>query len=471
MKKPIVIFVTILIFTITACHVGEKKVVEAKLTKNLQDKTLQAKTNTAPPIDVISNKDQEIELEMNAFSQLITPEATTADLKAYIDENLEYLNPHEIEEALEFILIYQTETMDDFIITEEIYNEQYKDLNQSLIDKISNEQIKAQYKLLLDSFLRIEFDEDYSYVTTDWQAIKKLSPYLPAAYEELIDLYIKNDKAEYYGEQVDVKARGQEIIKVEKMVKNSDSLLFNKLANELYQTLLYQLFIGPEGSHEYFWWDKNSEKYKDLIKLSQQYSDSLFSSIINDIAQVGMEEVYTPDLINKYLTFGLDSGKRIETLYYNQDEGIYRIFQVEIPDNQGLEKSINQMITSEIANCIEENAYGDFYISTDLKYADDQYISYEIFLDYSDMEGNVENKYFYKTLDYLQGKYINLEEYLGASFDSIKHELEKYLGQELEACPDFILFANDISVLSYNQEGDAQYIGSLNLKDIYHLKN
>lgn len=87
-----------------------------------------------------------------------------------------------------------------------------------------------------------------------------------------------------------------------------------------------------------------------------------------------------------------------------------------------------------------------------------------------DLKGNEDSTSFYRTLDYEQEKYITLDEYLDSSFDSKKPELERILDIEIDYCPDFILFSDDISLL-YNEKEGTGYIGSLNQKDLYHLKN
>lgn len=73
---------------------------------------------------------------------------------------------------IEYLLIYQTETIADFSITEGYFDNVYDDMNQSVIDSISDKQLKAGYKELLDSSLILKFSENYPYVDTNWKSLK-----------------------------------------------------------------------------------------------------------------------------------------------------------------------------------------------------------------------------------------------------------------------------------------------------------
>lgn len=89
-----------------------------------------------------------------------------------------------------------------------------------------------------------------------------------------------------------------------------------------------------------------------------------------------------------------------------------------MPDNKQKENSINNIIKTDIDNYIQyENIQDVLYLSTDLKYVDEQYISYEIYLNFNDSNGNEDNVYLYRTIDYTQEKFITLEQYLGADLD------------------------------------------------------
>ncbi len=475
-KKLILIISIMLIITMTACSSPKNEVVETNPVEEIKEEVPTKDANTGSLIDVSTDKKENVSPEMDAFLKMLTWDTSAADLKSYIKENIQYVSQEEAEKMIEFLLIYQTEAIEDFMITEDHFNEVYNHMNIAVIESISDKKLKASYKLLLDSSLILKFSEGYPYIDTDWESLREFSPYLHEDYDEVFDLYSKiNSKAEnlaYDPDEVDVLTPGDNIIKTETIVMNNDSSFLRKIANELYEAEIYNLMLGPEASHIYFWDEKDSEEYNDLMKLATKYPDSVFAKIINEIDNINIEEVSdVTKVIQKYTDFGLGSNKYMKTFNYNEGQGEYQIIQISIPEDKQKEDKVNNIIKMDIDKYIEEeNIDGDFYISTDLKHADEQYISYEIYLEYKDWQGNEDSKYFYRTLDYLGEKYITLEEYLGKNFDLIKPDLERITGMELDTCPEFILYSDDISLFYMGEYGN-EHIGSLNLKDLLLIMN
>lgn len=472
-KKLMLILVIMLIFLVPACNKTEKIPVQAEVVEEIKEEGSASHFDKDLPIDPSPDSEEKISPEMDGFLKILTPETTTARLKAYMEENIQYVSKEEAEEMLEFLLIYQTETIADFLITEGFFDQVYEDMDESAIESNLDEKIKADYKLLSDSSLTTNFSENHLYIDRDWESLKKFSPYLPQVYDEVFNLYIQLGNYEYDGELVDVTALGQEIIKTESLVRKHNSIFFKKIANELYEGQLYDLLLGPEGSHVYLWEDKNGKEYGQLMELSEEYPESKFSQIINEMDQIGTEEISDAShIIKKYLAFGLESENYIETVSYSEGQGDYEIIQVKIPGNEEKEKKINNIIKTAINKDIEDqNIKEYFYVSIDLKHADDRYISYDALVEYTDSQGNEDYKNFYRTLDYQQEKHITLEEYLGTSFDEVKQDLEEIVGEKIDTCPEFILFANDISLYSDDEKSGIGYIGYLNLKDLMFLKH
>lgn len=106
-------------------------------------------------------------------------------------------------------------------------------MDESILESISNQELKAGYRKLLDSALMIKFSEYHAYVDTDWKSLQKFSPYLPEDYEKIFDLYSKiNSKEEnqaYDPERVDITRPGEDIIKTENIIKNNSSNFLKKL--------------------------------------------------------------------------------------------------------------------------------------------------------------------------------------------------------------------------------------------------
>ena len=413
----------------------------------------------------ITEANKQVSPEMSAFLKILTPDATTAVLKRYIDENIQSVSKQEAEKMIEYLLIYQTETIADFSITEGYFDNVYDDMNQSVIDSISDKELKAGYKELLDSSLILKFSENYPYVDTNWESLKKYSKFLPEDYDRLFDLFIKLEGYEYNGDHVDVITLGEDIISTETIINSNVSNIYKKIRNKLYETQIYNLLLGPEASHMYLWSEKNSKEYSELMQLSDKYPKSTLSKIINDLDITQIEDISDgTTIISKYLTFGLDSNKYLEAINYNEGEAQYQTFQIKMPDNKQKENSINSIIKTDIDNYIKSKNIQDvLYLSTDLKYADEQYVSYEVFLSFKNSNGNEDNVYFYRTIDYIQEKFVTLEQYLGANINTINNELAGIIGEELETSPEFVVFSDEIHIISYNQNAENAF---LNRKDL-----
>ncbi len=466
------IIIIILILLLPACDKAEKDLVKVEAAEESKE-VLASHLDVDIPIDSRLSAEEEISSQMKGFLKILTPETTTAELKSNMEANIQYVSKKEAEKMLEFLLIYQTETIDDFIITEAFFDQVYDGMDESSLESILDEKVRADYKMLLDSSLRAQLSENHIYIATDWKSLKIFSPYLPQVYDEIFNLYIEIENYEYDEEEVAVAALGQDIIKTESIIRGHHSGFLKKISNELCEAQLYNLLLGPEGSHVYLWEDKNNKEYDELMKLSEQYPESTLAQIIDEIDQTPSEEISdASNIIRQYLAFGLESKNHIETVSYSEGQGDYELIQVKIPGDGQKENKINNIIKIDINRLIEEEDIKEyFYISTDLKYADEKYISYEVQVSYSDRQGNEDYKYFYRTLDYLQEEYITLEEYLGVSFDSIKDRLEEIVGEEIDSSPEVLLFAKDISLFSGNQEAGTRYIGSLHLKDITLLRD
>ena len=84
-------------------------------------------------------------------------------------------------------------------------------------------------------------------------------------------------------------------------------------------------------------------------------------------------------------------------------------------------------------------------------------------MNFNDSNGNEDNVYLYRTIDYTQEKFITLEQYLGADLDTINSELSGIIGRKLEASPVFVVFLDEIHIISYNEDAENAF---LNRKDL-----
>lgn len=117
-----VIISIILIITVTGCNDSKNEVGET----NSLVKIPEVVSDDKPIIDKIPNdptdSNEEVSAEMELFLKILTPDATTADFKSYIEEKIQYVSQREAEKMLEYLLIYQTETIENFPIIVEFFD-------------------------------------------------------------------------------------------------------------------------------------------------------------------------------------------------------------------------------------------------------------------------------------------------------------------------------------------------------------
>ena len=187
-KKLILIISIMLIITMTACSNPKNEEVGTNPVEDRKEEVPTKDANTGSLIDVSTDKKENVSPEMDAFLKMLTWDTSAADLKTYIKENIQYVSQEEAEKMIEFLLIYQTEAIEDFMITEDHFNEVYDHMNIAVIESISDKKLKASYKVLLDSSLILKFSEGYPYIDTDWESLREFSPYLHEDYDEVFDL-------------------------------------------------------------------------------------------------------------------------------------------------------------------------------------------------------------------------------------------------------------------------------------------
>lgn len=477
MKKLKRIFIIILLMIVVATGCKDNKEDEDKA--NLDKNSDMLEDEIGNPIDKEENKEDKAIKTMDAFSYMIKPQTNASELADYIKANIQYVNREDAEKMIEYLLIYQTEIIDDF--NNKIYEDGYLEalnlgmngeLDEAKLDNISDESIKADYKELIDSILTIRRYEEHPAVESDWKALKEFSSFVSQDFREMINLYSKIQNYEYNREQLEVEAISQDIIKTESLLKNQQSDFIEKKALELYDLQIYALLIGPEGTYLDWWMDKDSREYKDIIGLIEKYSDSSLAKIIFHIKESKIESIMDViEIINTNLQFGLKSDYYIETIDCQEGIGEYKILQIRMPDDEIKEDSINSAIKKDIHQYIENtNADEEFLLTTYLNYEDEQYISYEVFIDYYNSKSSDSYDMFYRTFDYVEEKYISLEDYLGQDFQTIKKDLEEISGKSIETLPEFQLIPSGISLLLKEEDGMEGYI-HLNHKDLLPYTN
>lgn len=456
MKKAISIIILIIVLSSVACKNIKPPIVED--------------ANKNPDI-VEENKDQKV---MDEFLEMIIPENNAADLGIFIRNNIDKVSCDEAEEMLQWLIIYQTEITEEFI--EKIYTFEYMEalnedmegvLDKDKIKNISDEGIRKDYQKIIDGFMTIIRYEENPVVETDWKELNKLSAYVSDDFGIALELYQKIKNYEYNREELDVVAIAEDMIRIESILKSHKSDFIKTMANDIYNLLSYALLIGPEGSYLDFFIYRDSKEYKDIIKLIDDYPNSILSQIIQDLNNSKYSnpmEVY--DKIDEGLQFGIGSNKYMKNNLFNDGDIEYNILEIQIPNDKAKQDRINKIIMDDIHQQVKSfQDRIELSVSIYTIYQDKQYVSYNTFLDYKDIEGNYASKISYRVLDYINEKHISLEEYLDADFNEIKDYLKSTKGVEINTIPEFEIYNEGIALLLDGVEGRDEYL-VLNKKDL-----
>ena len=460
MKKISKLLVIILLISITA--------IGCKTTKPIEDE------NNDP--DIVEDEEKlEEERTMKAFLELIKAESKASDLGFYIRENIKYADENDADEMIHWLLIYQTEIIND--LNFKISNSEYLDalnvnmngiLDETEIDSIENEKVRADYQELINGFMTIKRYEENPVVETYWKSLYDLSAYVSDDLGILLEVYKKDQNYEYSREELDVENIVKDTLRVESIIKDNKSSFINSLANKLYKLQISSLLIGPEGNYLGFFVDKNSKEYESLIKLKDDYLDSYYGMIVSELDRGDYEnpmEVY--DKIEEYLNFGIQSKNYIAPKEYKEGNIQYNSFEIKIPEDEEKQDRINNIIKDDLDQYFEDRVEEgqNYIISVYSNYGDNQYISYNGFL-YIDYEGeNPEEVNLYRTFDYKNEKYISLEEYLDTDFASLKEYIKLIEGIEISHNQNFQLNENGIDLYLQGVEGIDGYI-QLSKKDL-----
>lgn len=470
-KKLLSIIVLVSILSV-GCTVRDKEPKKQETNRDIDDRTSVDKNGNESQSKVMTN-----------FMKLIKPESKASDLGNYIRDNIKGVNQVDVEKMIEYLIIYQTEVIDDF--NEKLYKTEYlqglnKDMNGKLdsskIKDVSNEKVKSDYQSLVDGFLTIRRYEEHPVVETDWSELSKYSSNMSKDLKDIIDIHKKVQHNDYIKEEstnnfsLDRFEVSKDIVKVEEIIKSNKSDYIDWQANKLYKLQISTLLVGPEGEYLDIWTNKDSEEYQDIIKIKDDYKDTNISTLISELDDMNIEEIMqVNDKIDENLQFGLGAGDYLETLKYNKGQNEYNVLQLNLVDEKDKEKQnrINEMIKSDVDKQIENlDIKENFTLTTFLNFENDKYISYNGFISYKDPKGDNEDLNFYRVLDYKQEKYITLEEYFDTNFDSLKNNLQKITEMKFETMPEFQLFDSGIVLYPISQKKGEEEYAHLNYKDL-----
>ena len=416
---------------------------------------------------------------MDDFMKLIKPETNASDIGNYIRDNIKLVSKSNSEKMIEYLMIYQTEIIEDFNekmgrtdYIEALNKDMGGELEASRIKNISDEEVKQDYQNLIDGYLTIRRYEENPVVETDWKELSKYAPDVDEDLKQILKMNKKIQLNEYFAEKSDYNsildrfAVSEDMVKVEDILKTNKSDFIEWQANKLYDLQLSTLIVGPEGEYLELWLTKDSEDYKDIIKIKNKYNDTKLGKIISALDNVGIDErVQVIDKIDHMLQFGVKSDSYLEDIKYSEDGNEYEVLKVKLSDNKEKEDRVNEIIKDDLDKYVDSlNIEENFTMKVYSDFANEKYISYSGFVNYKDDSIDNEILNLYRNLDYIKGEYINLEEYFGTSFDLIKDDLENITGTKFETMPEFQLSEDGIT-LHPIVEGEEQYL-NLNYKDL-----
>jgi hypothetical protein len=137
-------------------------------------------------------------------------------------------------------------------------------------------------------------------------------------------------------------------------------------------------------------------------------------------------------------------------------------------DNDEKQNRINDIIEKDADDYISRLEDKDeLSISFYSYFQGNQYLSYSGFVNYPNKNyyENQEDLTIYRTFDYVNEKYIELEDYLGIDFNELKDYLKSIKGIEINSSPEFLLSDRGIDLIIKGAEGREKYI-QLSKKDL-----
>lgn len=396
------------------------------------------------------------------------------DLAFYIKDNIESASEDEADKMIQWLMIYQNKDIDDLYdrIDKDKFNYELDNcmngsLDASKVDDIEDEMIKHYSNILINSFLTIYNYEEHLVIENNWNDLIKFSPYLSHDMSEIIRLSKKLNYYEYNREELDVEGLSKDIITLEKIAKKSNSTFIKWKANEICRSLMVDLLLGPENVYLFYYDGKEGKEYKAIIDLKDKYPDSRLTEVIEELDLIGGEDIWESiDIINKKFQFGLDSDNFLEVSNIENRNGEYELIEMFIPSNIDKQNRINDMISLDqeqfIHSSVKDNS---FSLYSNIRFVNDRYISYSYSLRDLDSKGDHDRFYSYKTLDYMEERFISLEDYFDADFIFIQEYIEKLAWIKPETLTDFLLTEIGIDIHLNKERDEGQWI-SINREDL-----
>ncbi len=479
MKKLSKIFLMVLFILIFA--IGCKNVdVEGP---NTNEEVNGGSSETGKEDQEEESKEEENEVEeegenplMDAFLDLIKPWMTASDLGLYIRDNIGEVNEEDGEEMLKWLLVYQTEMIHEYYKV--IFESEYIDaldqmewvLDEDHLGRLENKEMEDFFKALIDGYLTIIRYGDTPAVETDWRALNSLPGNFSEDLGQLLGLYQKIQRYEYERFNFDAENLFADMLKTEAILVKNQSGFLSSLANEIYEKITRAFLVGPEGSYISMFYEKKGKEYDMIIKEKNKYPDSLSGKMITDLSSRNYDQDWDVfEALEEYLQFGITSDLFLKDEKYNKGTNKYTSFKFVVRNDKDKENRLNKIVDKDLDDLISsldqaDNLnvllFHDYYASRYISYSGNIYYN-DTSLDYND---------FNRTFDYINEKYISLDEYLATDFNNLKAYLKSLKGIDIDHVPDFSLNNSGIQLIIDGLSGMDKFL-FLSKKDLVPFLN
>ncbi len=404
---------------------------------------------------------------IDPFLKNFSSDVTVEDISLYIKDNIANASKDEADKMIQWLIIYQNE------ITDTLYNriedDKYKNvfydhmegfLDKSKIDTISDESVRNDFMSLVNSFLTIYYYYENLVIETNWSDLIQFTPYLSDDMSKIINLSKKLDYYEYDREGLDVDGLSKDIITLEKIAKTNKSDFIKWKANDLCRSLMVTLLLGPENVYLFYYDGKEGDEYIAIMDLVNKYPESILKGIIEELDLIPEDDTWAAiEIIHKRFQFGLDSDNFIKISKIESQNGEYELIEMFMPSNVDKQNRVNNIISLDqeqfIKSLAEDN---NFSLYTFITFANDRYISFGCSLSVLDSRGAEETFHAFKTLDYIEEKFITLEDYFDADFIFIQEYIENLSGIKAETVSEFKLTDSGIDIHLNKGTDDDEWI-------------
>lgn len=462
------IIILILSIIMTGCKSSRKDLV-VQANDILKEKLLE--------VEEIINDSEEVPAEepirkiqakiVDPFLSKFSSDVKIDDISLYIKDNIANASKDEADKMIQWLIIYQNE------ITDTLYNriedDKYKNvfydhmegfLDKSKFDTIADESVRNDFINLVNSFLTIYYYDENLVIETNWSDLIQFIPYLSDDMSKIINLSKKLDYYEYDREGLDVDGLSKDIITLEKIAKTNESDFIKWKANDLCRSLIVALLLGPENVYLFYYDGKEGDEYIAIMDLVDKYPESILKGIIEELDLIPEDDTWAAiEIIHKRFQFGLDSDNYLEVSKIENGNGEYELIEMFMPSNVDKQNRINNIIRLDqeqfIKSLAEDN---NFSLYTFITFANDRYISFGCSLSVLDSRGAEETFHAFKTLDYIEEKFITLEDYFDADFIFIQEYIENLSGIKAETVSEFKLTDSGIDIHLNKGTDDDEWI-------------